>query len=197
KRLAGYNKMGVVLSPDKGFRSLLTVLILSKIIYYAIFLILPLILLPISWFWVVSGFILMHLTSGIILSTIFQTAHVVPTSTYPLPSNNNVMTNNWAIHQLYTTCDFSPNSKIFSWFIGGLNYQVVHHLFPNISHIHYKNLAPIVKSTAQKYGLPYHVNRNFLTAVNEHIKMLKKLGDNLYVSNPVANPLHLDGSIAV
>jgi linoleoyl-CoA desaturase len=89
------------------------------------------------------------------------------------------MDNNWAVHQLYTTSDFAPNSKIFSWFIGGLNYQVVHHLFPNISHVHYKNLAKIVEETALKHQLPYHVNKTFPGAVYQHALMLKSLGTTI------------------
>ena len=176
KKIIKYRKKGASLSGRKNFSTLFTDLIASKILYYSVFLIAPILVLPVAWYWVIAGFILMHMTGGIILSTIFQTAHVVPTSNYPLPDENHKMENNWAVHQLYTTCDFSPNSTIFSWFIGGLNYQIVHHLFPQISHVHYKNIAPIVQATAQKYGLPYYVNRNFLIAVLQHAKMLKQLG---------------------
>ena len=126
----------------------------------------------------------MHFTSGLVLSIIFQTAHVVPTSDYPLPDNNNELSNNWAIHQLHTTCDFASGSKLFSWLIGGLNYQVVHHLFPNISHVHYRNLAKIVKRTTEKYQLPYHVNRTFLGAVYQHALMLKSLGTTIKKKPP-------------
>ncbi|MBE0651514.1 MAG: acyl-CoA desaturase [Bacteroidales bacterium] len=176
KKIIRYKKMGANLNSKKPFSALFSELILSKILYYGIFLFVPMFVLPIAWYWFVAGFILMHLTGGIILSTIFQTAHVVPTSNYPLPDENNEISNNWAVHQLYTTSNFSPNSRIFSWFIGGLNYQVIHHLFPQVSHIHYKNIAPIVQAAAEKYGLPYYVNRNFFAAVYEHTKMLKQLG---------------------
>jgi len=175
-KLMKYKKMGATLRAKKSFTGLYTNLIFSKLLYYGLFLFIPIFFSPISWYLIAIGFIIMHFTSGLILSTIFQTAHVVPSSEYPLPNEENTLEYNWAVHQLYTTSDFSPNSKLFSWFIGGLNYQVIHHLFPNISHIHYKNLAPIVAHTAQKYGLPYYVNSNFLIAVNEHMKMLKMLG---------------------
>jgi linoleoyl-CoA desaturase len=180
KKVIRYRKMGAPSNGRKHFSTLLTDLVLTKILYYSIFLVIPLFVLPIAWYWVVAGFVLMHFTGGIILSTIFQTAHVVPTSDYPLPDGNNEINNNWAAHQLYTTSNFSPDSKIFSWFIGGLNYQVVHHLFPQVSHVHYKNIAPIVQATAEKYGLPYYVNRNFWIAVREHAKMLKQLGRKTY-----------------
>ena len=118
----------------------------------------------------------MHFTGGLILSTIFQTAHVMPTSEYPLPDDNGKMENNWAIHQLLTTSDFAPKSRVFSWLIGGLNYQIEHHLFPNISHIHYRKISEFVENLANKYHLPYHRNKTFLSAVFQHAKMLKYLG---------------------
>jgi linoleoyl-CoA desaturase len=147
------------------------------VFYYGIFLILPLFTIPVSWYWIVGGFLLMHFTSGLVLSTIFQTAHVVPTSEYPVPDEEGELSNNWTIHQLYTTCDYSPKSSIFSWLVGGLNYQVEHHLFPYISHVYYKDISKIVQAKAKEYNLPYHVNKSFAQAVWQHIKMLKMLGE--------------------
>ncbi len=118
----------------------------------------------------------MHFLSGLILSAIFQTAHVMPTSVYPMPNEEGNLENNWAIHQLMTTTDYAPKSRIFSWLIGGLNYQVEHHLFPNVSHVHYKKISKMVKETAQKYNLPYYVQGNFFMTVYVHFKMLKMLG---------------------
>ena len=176
RKLKAYKKDGAVLNGNGNYNRLFIKLIISKVLYYAVFLALPIILLQIAWYWVLLGFLVMHFTSGLILSIIFQTAHVVPTSDYPLPDNNNELNNNWAVHQLYTTCDFAPKSSVFSWLIGGLNYQVVHHLFPNISHIHYKKLARIVAEKAKQHHLPYNVNKTFIGAVYQHALMLKSLG---------------------
>ena len=170
--------MGAKLSGKRKYNRLLIDVIISKVVYYIVFLVIPLLTISVAWYWIVLGFLLMHFTSGLVLSSIFQTAHVVPTSEYPVPDGNGELDNNWAIHQLYTTCDYSPKSTIFSWLVGGLNYQVEHHLFPNISHIHYKNISKIVQAKAKEYDLPYHVNQSFVTAVWQHIKMLKLLGDN-------------------
>jgi linoleoyl-CoA desaturase len=177
KRLKTYEKMGVKLSGKRKNSSLMTNLIISKIAYYSIFLVIPLLVIPVSWYWVIGGFLLMHFTSGLVLSTIFQTAHVVPTSEFPVPDESGEINNNWTIHQLYTTSNYSPKSKIFSWFVGGLNYQVEHHLFPYISHVHYRDLSKIVQAKAKEYNLPYHVNKSFAQAVWQHIKMLKLLGE--------------------
>ncbi|MFW6389379.1 MAG: fatty acid desaturase family protein [Marinilabiliaceae bacterium] len=174
-RIKNYKKEGV--APfDKKYGGYLTDLIVSKTFYYLFLLVLPIIVIPVAWYWIVGGFFVMHYVGGLILTTIFQTAHVVPSSAYPLPAGDGQVENNWAIHQLLTTSDFSPNSKIFSWMIGGLNYQVEHHLFPYISHVHYKKLSQLVKETAREYNLPYHYQENFYQAVQSHWKMLKMLG---------------------
>ena len=175
-RLNNYRKTAAPLSNTKSYRRLMSELIISKILYYTFLLIIPLIVIPIGWYWIAAGFLAMHLVGGLILSTIFQTAHVVPTSEYPLPDETGHTKNNWTIHQLLTTADYSPRNKVFSWLIGGLNYQIEHHLFPNVSHVHYKKLASIVKTTAGKYNLPYHVQGSFLRAVSNHAVMLKSLG---------------------
>ncbi len=176
KKLRDYKNAGAILNRSGNYKALFNKILISKVIYYVVFLVLPIVFIPLAWYWVLAGFLIMHFTSGLILGTIFQTAHVVPTSEYPVPNINNEMDNNWAVHQLYTTSNFAPNSTIFSWLIGGLNYQVVHHLFPNISHVHYKSLAKIVEKTALKYQLPYHVNKTFFGAVYQHALMLKSLG---------------------
>ncbi|WP_257668422.1 fatty acid desaturase family protein [Parapedobacter tibetensis] len=82
----------------------------------------------------------------------------------------------WAIHELGNTTNFAPNNRVLSWFIGGLNYQIEHHLFTRICHVHYPKIAPIVKATTAEFGLPYHEQPTFLKALQEHAKMLKKLG---------------------
>ncbi len=155
---------------------LFVLLTFSKLVYYSVFLLLPMLILPFAWYWILVFFLAMHFTSGFILTTIFQTAHVVMTSEYPLPDEKGNVENSWAIHQLFTTSDFAPKSRIFSWFIGGLNYQVEYHLFPNISHVHYKKIAHFVKEVAKKHGLPYYVQSTFLSALYNHAKMLKSLG---------------------
>ena len=182
KQLNKYKEMGAKLSGKRKSNRLFVDLIISKIIYYSIFLIIPLLTIPVSWYWVIVGFLLMHFTSGLVLSTIFQTAHVVPTSGYPVPDTSGEINSNWTIHQLQTTSDFAPDSILFSWLVGGLNYQVEHHLFPYISHIHYKDISKVVQAKAKEYNLPYHVNKSFALAVWQHIKMMKLLGKCKYLT---------------
>jgi len=173
-----YKKAGTAFTGKKSLSAMYIKIVIGKIVYYIVFLAIPLIVLSISWYWVVLSFLAMHFTCGVILGVVFQTAHVVTDTAFPLPDENGNMENNWAIHQLATTADFAPKSRIISWLIGGLNYQVEHHLFPNISHVHYRKLSKYVKETAQKFGLPYHVHPTFLSAIWNHARMLKILGSN-------------------
>lgn len=175
-QLKRYVNQGMPLTKTKSYKKLLRQLILAKVLYYVVFLIIPIVTLPISWYLVVLFFLAMHFTSGLILGVVFQSAHVVESSEFPVPSDSGNIENNFAVHQLLNTSDFAPNNRILGWLIGGLNYQIEHHLFPGISHVHYRKISNLVKETAEKYGLPYHVHSSFFKAVWEHGKMLKILG---------------------
>lgn len=176
KQIVRYSEVDRSFSKNKSFALMLFEVILSKLFYYVLFLVVPLLVFSSAWYWTLVFFFVMHFVGGFSLSVIFQTAHVMPTSEFPLPNEQGKVENSWAVHQLQTTTDYSPKSRIFSWFIGGLNYQVVHHLFPNISHVHYRKLSEIVRKTTKKYELPYHVQPNFLMAIVNHFRMLKALG---------------------
>jgi linoleoyl-CoA desaturase len=152
------------------------ILTIWKLFYFLYVLVIPIVFFDLPLGWTLLGFLMMHITCGVFLSLVFQSAHVVPTSEFPLPNDTGVIENNWAIHQLLTTANFAPNSRIFSWFIGGLNYQIEHHLFSNISHVHYRKISVIVQQTAAEYNLPYNTQGNFLRAVSSHLQMLKQLG---------------------
>ncbi|SNR17375.1 fatty acid desaturase family protein [Tenacibaculum jejuense] len=153
-----------------------TKLIVTKIIYYAMWLVLPLLVLDIAWWKVLIGFFVMHYTAGIILSFVFQLAHIVPSTDTPLPDENGNMKNTWAIHQLYTTANFAPKNWFINFYTGGLNHQVEHHIFPHISHIHYSKIAKIVKETAKEFNLPYHEYKTTRKAILEHLRHIAELG---------------------
>ena len=153
-----------------------TTLIVTKIVYYLLWIVLPLLVLDIAWWKVLIGFFVMHYTAGIILSVVVQLAHIVPIAEMPLPDKEGNLEHTWAVHQLYTTANFAPNNKFIFWYTGGLNHQVEHHIFPHISHIHYGKIAKIVKETALEFNLPYNEYKTFHKAISEHFNQLKTLG---------------------
>lgn len=175
-QLHKYYHEGLPLHPTKSYARMLVELIGIKSMYYIFALIIPLIVLPMAWYWVLMFFVISHLIAGLSLSLIFQTAHVMPTSEFPEADEKGKVDTHWAVHQMLTTANFSPRSKWFSWLIGGLNYQIEHHLFPNICHVHYPKLSKIVQETAEKYNIPYHIQPTFTKALAVHWKMLYQLG---------------------
>jgi len=149
-----------------------------KVLYYSMFLVLPVVLTPLTFGQVLLGFVIMHAIQGLMLSIIFQLAHAVQEVEYPVPDDNGIIENTWAIHQLHTTANFARKNKLLTYFLGGLNYQIEHHLFPNICHVHYPALSEIVSQTAEEFGLPYHDTPTMTEAVRSHYNLLKRLGSN-------------------
>jgi linoleoyl-CoA desaturase len=175
KQMRNYLKRKLSYGEPQSHVRLWTVLVISKVIYALIWIVLPMVF-GLVWWKVLLGFFVMHYTAGLILSIVFQLAHVVEETTNPIPNEMGEMENTWAIHQLYTTANFAPKNKIVNWFTGGLNHQIEHHIFPHISHVHYGKIAEIVKQTAKECNLPYNEFKTMRGAVWAHFKHLKDLG---------------------
>lgn len=175
KQMRNYLKRKLSYGEPKSPKILWTTLIITKIIYMGIWIVLPMII-GITWWKVLVGFFVMHYTAGLILSIVFQLAHVVDEAANPQPNEVGEMENTWAIHQLFTTVNFAPKNKIVNWYTGGLNHQIEHHIFPHISHVHYGKIAKIVKETAKECQLPYYEYKTMSAAVVAHFKHLKTLG---------------------
>ncbi|MFZ1688496.1 MAG: acyl-CoA desaturase [Flavobacteriales bacterium] len=147
-----------------------------KLTHVFVFIALPIWVTPFTWWQVVLGFLVMHFTAGLILGSVFQLAHVVEGAVQPTPDTAGVIASDWTVHELLTTSDFAPKNRVITWFTGGLNYQIEHHLFPYISHLHYASIAPIVQRTAQEFGLPYNVKPTMWQALRSHVRRLWQLG---------------------
>jgi linoleoyl-CoA desaturase len=176
-RIIKYHKDGLVKKQRASIGMEWTVLIFSKIIYAVYVFVIPAIVLSVTWWQILIGFLVMHYIAGFILAIIFQPAHVIDGTEYPLPDVEGKMDNSWAIHQLYTTTNFANKNRVLSWYVGGLNYQVEHHLFPGVCHVHYRKLSRIVEATAREFGLPYKAEPTFFGALRAHTRMLKQLGE--------------------
>jgi linoleoyl-CoA desaturase len=174
-----YKQHDLLVRQKVSLRQALFRLTVYKIFYYGYIMVLPILFSGMPWYHVLFGFLLMHFTAGLILSCIFQPAHIMESSGFALPvkiKEKRQMENSWAIHEVANTTDFGQNKRFLTWFIGGLNFQIEHHLFTNICHVHYPKLAPIVRSVAASFGIPYHVQPSFFKALGLHVDMLKKLG---------------------
>jgi linoleoyl-CoA desaturase len=126
--------------------------------------------------WIV-GFLVFAMFAGFVLAIVFQLAHTVEHTHFPVPNDaTGKMEDEWAIHQLKTTANFATKNKLVSWFVGGLNFQIEHHLFPKISHVHYPAISKIIKQVCQEYGITYIEYPKVRLAVASHISFLRQMG---------------------
>ena len=175
-QLLEYNKEGISRQYHINPVSEYIRMVFVKIIYLFIFIGLPVLFTSFSWWQVLLGFFIMHWVAGCILSTVFQMAHVVEGTEQLMPNAEGIIEREWAVHELRTTSDFARNNLFLEYYVGGLNFQIEHHLFPNISHIHYRRIAPVVEKTAKEFGYDYNLKPTFRKALYSHILRLKELG---------------------
>tara|TARA_B110000211_G_scaffold156484_2_gene177347 strand:- start:2832 stop:3899 length:1068 start_codon:yes stop_codon:yes gene_type:complete len=147
---------------------------LSKVFYISLYLIIPSYFL--GWQTVLIGFLCLHAVMGVLFAVVFQLAHVVDKTEFPQPDEHGNLPYEWAAHQLATTADFAPNSKLTTWCVGGLNFQVEHHLFPRISHTHYPELHKIVREVCAENDVLHRQYSTVREAILGHIKHLKEMG---------------------
>jgi linoleoyl-CoA desaturase len=123
------------------------------------------------------GFLTLTMFSGFCLSIVFQLAHTVEDTAFPQTvGDTNKLENEWAIHQVETTANFATRNKVISWLVGGLNFQIEHHLFPKISHVHYPEISKIIKKTCEEFNVKYIEYRKMSEAIVSHASYLKKMG---------------------
>ena len=152
----------------------LAVFVGGKLVFFTLAFGLPLLLH--SWTVVLAGYVLVAAVAGLLLALVFQMAHVVELASFPVPSTSaGRLDTPWAIHQLNTTVNFAPGNRLLSWMIGGLNFQVEHHLFPRISHVHYPAVARVVGRTCREFGVPYHVSPSFGASIASHYRWLRTM----------------------
>jgi linoleoyl-CoA desaturase len=147
----------------------------SKLLYVAAFIVLPIFKIGVAE--TVIGFSVIAFICGFVIAVVFQLAHIVEDASFEMPtSDNHKVETEWAVHQIQTTANFATKSKVVSWFTGGLNFQVEHHLFPRISHVHYPKISQLVRETCEQFGVTYIEFPTVLSAVRSHVVHLKHVG---------------------
>ena len=147
----------------------------GKLFFFVIMFALPLLVFP--WWQVLIGFLIVMLTVGLVMGVVFQLAHINCDSAFPEPVGSPPhIDNEWAVHQVETTADFAPHNRLLSLYIGGLNYQIEHHLLPHVSHVNYPRLAPIVRATCEEFGIRYTCYATWRDAFASHLNKLRLNG---------------------
>jgi linoleoyl-CoA desaturase len=153
----------------------LVVLLAGKAVSIGLLIGLPMVWHP--WWVVLAYYFLVACSTGLFLTVVFQLAHCVGEADFPVPDPGTArMADAWAVHQVQTTVDFARNSRILSWLLGGLNFQVEHHLFPKIGHGHYPALSRIVEAVCADYGVRYASHGSFWQGIMSHYRWLRRMG---------------------
>ncbi len=147
----------------------------GKLLYISLFWVIPSLVLGFKP--VLIGNIITLATGGLFISIVFQLAHTVEDLDFAPPATESPkVEKSWFVHQLSTTANFATRNKFVNWITGGLNFQVEHHLFPKISHVHYPAINSIVKDVCKQFNVSYHENKTFFSAVWSHLKHLRQMG---------------------
>lgn len=172
-RLALTSRMGEHRFPrPRGWQWM--VFFTGKLVFLSLAFAIPLALHPV---WAVAAtYAVAAATTGIMLAVVFQLAHCVEQAHFPLASGAGRMDTPWAVHQVETSVDFARHSRVASWLLGGLNFQIEHHLFSRICHVNYPAIAPLVEQTCREFGVAYHYNTTFVSALRSHYRWLRTLG---------------------
>lgn len=143
---------------------------ISKTIHFLLFIVIP--VAVVGWLPTLIGLLISGIVCGFCLATVFQLAHVVTETSFKTIEESKVQ-EEWMVHQLHSTANFATGNKILTWLLGGLNFQVEHHLFPKISHVHYPALNNIVRETCAEYNIKYNEFRSFGQAFRSHVKVIQ------------------------
>ncbi|HEU5398793.1 MAG TPA: acyl-CoA desaturase [Gammaproteobacteria bacterium] len=145
----------------------------GKLVFMTLAFGIPLVFHPL-WA-VLVGYLLVAWVVGLLLSVVFQLAHAVEEARFPQLEDGHIA-DPWAVHQVGATVDFARSDALVSWLVGGLNFQIEHHLFPTLCHVNYPAIAGVVEETCREFGLPYTANPSFRAAVASHFRWLKRMG---------------------
>jgi linoleoyl-CoA desaturase len=148
----------------------------SKLIVLSYTLLIPLALIDVPPWQIITGFVIGHFISGLALGIVFQTTHLADECQFPEPDENGFLNHTYPMHIMKTTSSFAVSDPVVTWIAAGLNLHTIHHLFPAICHIHLRHLVPLLRQTAKEYGVPYK-EYTLTGAVISHLRLLKRLGN--------------------
>ena len=156
----------------------LLVFIGGKLAFFTMAFAIPMLLHP--WYSVLAVYGITAFVSGVVLSIVFQLAHCVEEAEFPapvvMPDGKELMEAHWAVHRVQTTVDFARRNRVLSWFLGGLNFQIEHHLLSKICHVHYRELSVIVEEVCNEFGIRYAAQKTFFSAVASHARWIWRMG---------------------
>ncbi len=149
-------------------------LLAGKAIFVGWAIVVPMLVYP--WWAVLAAYVGLTMVTSLITATTFQLAHCVEEADFASAAELTAAKRVWAVHEVETTVDFCPRNPVLTWMLGGLNYQIEHHLFPRVPHTHYAGIAEIVQRNAAKHGVRYTAQPSLRLAIRSHFRHLRAMG---------------------
>ena len=160
------------LRPPRGWT--LAGVVVGKAIFLTWALVIPMLVYP--WWGVVAAYLGFTMITSLIMATTFQLAHCVQEASFASPDELRDERRVWAVHEVETTVDFCPRNPVLTWMLGGLNFQIEHHLFPKVPHTHYPKIAEIVRRNCDLHGVRYSFHPSLGGALRSHFLHLRAMG---------------------
>jgi linoleoyl-CoA desaturase len=160
----------------KGKSNLFLRFIIFKVVYFLLVLVLPMLFTKFSIGFIVFTYVTASAFTSLLFVIMLVGTHFFLEADYPITENTETLENSWHVHQLKTSCDWNANNSWARFLSGGSNCHAAHHLFPNVCHVHYKKINPIIAQTTQEFQLPYH-HKSLWEMMSSHFKHLKKMGE--------------------
>ncbi|MCO4806902.1 MAG: acyl-CoA desaturase [Flavobacteriales bacterium] len=184
RRITKYKNQGLLEGQNVSYVAAIATLLVSKVVYMFYMFYVPIAIAGYSPWIVIAGFMIIHLIGGLLLAMIFQPAHIMEDHDF-VAEGVTELDQCYEAHQLSTTSNFGSSNPVLTWYCGGLNYQVEHHIFPSVSHVHYPAISKIVEATAKEFGVPYRTVETFGEALSIHQRTMKKLATQRSIGDAV------------
>ncbi len=149
-------------------------LIAGKVLFYAWTLLIPMLIFP--WWQVLLFALGLSMVASLVVATIFQLAHCVEEASFFAPEALQAERRIWAVHEVESTVNFCPDSRLLTWVLGGLNFQIEHHLFPKVPHTHYAAISKLVQRRAAEHGVRYTTQPTLRHALRSHYRHVRLMG---------------------
>ena len=148
--------------------------VVGKAIFVTLAFVIPALVYP--WWLVLSAYVVFSMVTSLVMATTFQLAHCVEEASFASAGEVRTAKPDWAVHEVQTTVNFCPRNPLLTWTLGGLNYQIEHHLFPKVPHTHYPQLAKIVRRNCERHGVRYTTQPSLRQALRSHFRHLREMG---------------------
>ena len=130
-------------------------------------------LMMVNLYCLYKGLFLPTILYMITVNTLYHVNIVLDHDTYETAVENHYEGNDWLRLQIQNSGNFMNDNLVWTHLFGAINYQIEHHLFPNMSSVHYPAVKPIVVKFCKENNIPYVHHPTLFGAYKSFLKMME------------------------